>query len=548
MRFLRLSISRLATDVPCFPRVDRVGACARPSPRCCAASARPTASAPGGTSFGDDRSGRGVGAVADRHRRDQAVVAAHADVVADRGAVLVRPVVVDDDRARADVAALADRGVADVGQVRHLGAVADLGVLDLDVGADLAAGAEHGAGPQVAERADGRVLADLRAGGVALEDGRALADLAVGQRGVRADDGVPSYNGVSVKLGVAARSVTSGSSTTSASIQVVAGSRTATPARMCARHDAVAQHPRELGELDAVVDAAGLVGVGGHLGLDRQPGVTVQADDVGEVLLALGVVGREPAERLAQRAGVEGVDAGRDLVDRVCASASLCSTTAVTARRVADDPAVAGRVLDRAVSSVVAAPARRVLRRPAAAASRRSAAGRRRGRPRRCPRACSRVSRATRTAWPVPSWVSWTTARALPVRVAVTCSRAWPTTTSRWSGSSASAAASTWPSMVRPPSACRTFGVALRIRVPSPAARTIDGGRSRGTNGPRLQRRSERRAADMPGPCLPGAGLDVDSVQAPRELRLDFEPQRPRPPKGPVLPLHHGGRCAVWHP
>ena len=41
-------------------------------------------------------------------------------------------VVVGGDRARAEVGAGADLGVADVGEVRHLGALADLGVLDLD--------------------------------------------------------------------------------------------------------------------------------------------------------------------------------------------------------------------------------------------------------------------------------------------------------------------------------------------------------------------------------------------------------------------------------
>ena len=58
--------------------------------------------------------------------------------VADLGAVLVAAVVVGGDRAGADVRAGADLGVADVGEVRHLGALADLGVLHLDERADLA--------------------------------------------------------------------------------------------------------------------------------------------------------------------------------------------------------------------------------------------------------------------------------------------------------------------------------------------------------------------------------------------------------------------------
>ena len=108
-------------------------ACAAPSPRCCAADRRDTASAPGGTSCAYDGPGAGRGAVADRRpgRRTCCCepVRACRPIV---GAVLGDAVVVGEDRARADVGALADLGVADVGQVRHLGAVADLGVLGLD--------------------------------------------------------------------------------------------------------------------------------------------------------------------------------------------------------------------------------------------------------------------------------------------------------------------------------------------------------------------------------------------------------------------------------
>ena len=55
------------------------------------------------------------------------------------GVVLVDAVVVGEDRAGADVGALADLGVADVRQVRDLRARADVGVLGLDERADLAA-------------------------------------------------------------------------------------------------------------------------------------------------------------------------------------------------------------------------------------------------------------------------------------------------------------------------------------------------------------------------------------------------------------------------
>ena len=66
----------------------------------------------------DHRAGASVGGVADFYRRDQHRVNADADVVADHRPVLAETVVVGGDRAGAEVAAGADLGVADVGEVR----------------------------------------------------------------------------------------------------------------------------------------------------------------------------------------------------------------------------------------------------------------------------------------------------------------------------------------------------------------------------------------------------------------------------------------------
>ena len=62
-------------------------------------------------------------------------------------------------------------------------------VLRLDEGADLAALAEHGAGPQVGERADDGAGADDGERRVGALHDRALADLGVDERRVGADDG-----------------------------------------------------------------------------------------------------------------------------------------------------------------------------------------------------------------------------------------------------------------------------------------------------------------------------------------------------------------------
>src|SRR5215471_3541541 len=83
--------------------------------------------------------------------------------------------------------------------------------------------------------------------------------------------------------------VTSRSSVTPASTQAVAGSTTVTPARMCASSG---------GELHSVVHPGGLVVCGDH-GAHRLPLAHQDGHDVRQVLLALGIVRGELAERVA---------------------------------------------------------------------------------------------------------------------------------------------------------------------------------------------------------------------------------------------------------
>src|SRR6266702_1874682 len=169
----------------------------------------------------------------------------------------VLAVVVDEHRAGADVDVLADVGVADVGEVRHLAATPDAGLLDLHVGADLAAGTELDPRPQVGEGADHGARARL-------EDGERL------EHGVLAD------------LDVAVR---------------VGGGRVdhghAGPQQPLQR--APAQHRRRLGELGAVVDAEHLVG-GRLAGRHAATRLQQQRDQGGQVVLALVVVGLQPGE------------------------------------------------------------------------------------------------------------------------------------------------------------------------------------------------------------------------------------------------------------
>src|SRR5215211_2388950 len=86
--------------------------------------------------LGDRRASASVRAVTDVERRHQGRVHAGLHALSELRAVLLTPVVVGGDGAGAEIAVIADVRVPDVGQMRHLCALADVGVLDLDEGAD----------------------------------------------------------------------------------------------------------------------------------------------------------------------------------------------------------------------------------------------------------------------------------------------------------------------------------------------------------------------------------------------------------------------------
>ncbi len=150
--------------------------------------------------LGDDRTGGGVSPVADFDRRHEHVVGARAGVVTDDGVVLVLAVVVHEHGGGADVGLLADRRIADIGQVRDLRAAADFALLELDVGADMHLVMQNGAGAKVGERADRDVGPDRRAVGDGAVHLTARPDSGVGERGVGPDYGTRCDLGVAVEL------------------------------------------------------------------------------------------------------------------------------------------------------------------------------------------------------------------------------------------------------------------------------------------------------------------------------------------------------------
>src|SRR6266542_328438 len=100
----------------------------------------------------DHRAGAGLGAPAHLAGGDEDGVDAHVGAVPDLGRELhlLLAVVVGRDRAGADVDALADGGVAQVGDVGHRGAGADPGAHDLGEAADVDPEPDLGARPQLA--------------------------------------------------------------------------------------------------------------------------------------------------------------------------------------------------------------------------------------------------------------------------------------------------------------------------------------------------------------------------------------------------------------
>ena len=102
------------------------------------------------------------------------------------------------------------------------------------------------------------------------------------------------------------------------------------------------------GELGPVVDLRHLHRVVDLDAVDHVTGLPQHRDDVGEVVLALGVLGNEPAQRRREETAPEAVDRRVDLVDRklVGRGVELLDDPLDAAARIAHDPSVAGGVVE----------------------------------------------------------------------------------------------------------------------------------------------------------------------------------------------------------
>ncbi len=232
--------------------------------------------------------------------------------------------------------------------MRHLGSVTDLRVLRLDEAADAALGSEGRAGTQVGEGSDGRARTDLGELGLGAHDARTVGDLDVTQRRVRPDDAVGADGAGAEDLGAGVHDGVGADRHVGVD-----------PRRGRVDDDGAGAHRRldgapvelaaEAGQLHLVVDALGLPEVLDDVGAHRDAAAPGHGDDVGEVLLALRVVGADLGERRPQQRRVEGVDAAVDLADGplLVGRVLLLDDGGDRPGVVAQEPAVAGRVIHR---------------------------------------------------------------------------------------------------------------------------------------------------------------------------------------------------------
>ena len=227
--------------------------------------------------------------------------------------MLVHTVVVAGDDARADVYAVADDGIAEIGEMVGLGAAPQSGFLGLAKIADVRLLADAAFGAEMRVGSNHRAVADFRAvedapvadGDPIAEDGilhdRVRAHAAVGadagdaeQLHVRLDDGVRTDRDLGVD---------------DARFGPEDGNALCHQAFGDGNTDSVVEmhHFGDGVGAEDLVDAAGLEGNHAAAVGDQHRG------DVGEVELTVSVVGGEPIELLEKRLGFEAVDTGVDL-------------------------------------------------------------------------------------------------------------------------------------------------------------------------------------------------------------------------------------------
>ena len=255
-------------------------------------------------------------------------------------------VVVAEDRARADVHALADQAVADVGEVVHLRALAHDRLLGLAEVPDLGVFGEVAAGPEMREGSDVRAGSDVALGrhAVGEHDGVRVHDH-VREHGARADARARRHPSLSAQVHTGLDHTVR----LEHAVRLDEGQLGRQQARTRQRVGAVdALTHVTLGQrqVDAIVHAQELAHVRGRV--RHAAGRRGQRDDVREQDLALRVLRAELLQGFAQERRVDQVEARVHLVDERFSGGAVLGLTdgRDLARVVAQDASVGGGIVD----------------------------------------------------------------------------------------------------------------------------------------------------------------------------------------------------------
>ena len=226
--------------------------------------------------------------------------------------MLVDAVVVDEDGGSTNVGIIADGGVTDIRQVRHLCAAADLRLLCLDEAAQLAFFTHDDAGADVGKRADLRVAANDRVKAVRAHHMCAFTNLHVGQGGVGADLGAIGDGRGTPQLGVGVNGDILANGHVDADPGGVGINDGSAAAHGVLDHAAVEQATGR-GQLHAVVHSGELLRISSNVRADAVAVFAGNLQNIGDVELALGVIGVELRQSVTKHGTVEREDAGVDL-------------------------------------------------------------------------------------------------------------------------------------------------------------------------------------------------------------------------------------------
>ena len=267
----------------------------------------------GGNVFGNAGASSNVSAVADGDWGDQGGVGTDENAVADGGLVLVDAVVITGDGASADVDVCSDVGVAEVVEVVRLGGATEANILGLNEVANVSVFADVTGWAKVRVRAEDGVAAYhglVKDAAVADEDavaeGRVLDDRVGTDAAIGTDAGVAEELDVRLDGGVRADfhgGINDGG--------FGAEDRDATCHELASIGETYGCI--EVHHLGDGVGTEDLVDTMGFDGDDALAFGDEHGGDIGEVELAVGVVGVEGVELGEESCGLESVDAGVDL-------------------------------------------------------------------------------------------------------------------------------------------------------------------------------------------------------------------------------------------